>query len=490
MRLDKELKEKAHKEIEEKKELVNKDYHRLKFHIMPPVGLINDPNGFIHWKGEYHLFYQFHPFGTNHGLKFWGHVKSNDLVNWEEMDIVLAPSSWYDSHGCYSGSGIDNDGELTLIYTGNVKDENNNRETYQAIVTSKNGRDFKKSDNNPVMYNQPEGYTRHFRDPKVWKKDDNWYMVIGTQTIDLDGRVLLFQSKDIKKWKLIGEVTGSNINGLKDFGYMWECPDLFSLNNRDVLVVSPQGLDAKGILYNNIYQSGYFVGELDYSTGRLNHGEFTELDRGFEFYAPQTTLDDKGRRIMIAWMGLPEREDHPTVKYGWIHGLTIPRELKLVDDKIYQTPIEEMESLRKNNRSYNNKTIQKENISLPQLSGDVFEMMMDLEKIDSEIFQIDIRVSEDNKEYTSLKYYKSDKTFEFNRNNSGEGYGEIRKCILNNGLNTIQIFSDTSSIEIFINGGEEVFTGRIYPDKNSTGIKISSINGETKIKSIDFWDLN
>jgi beta-fructofuranosidase len=140
------------------------------------------PMDLFNLMGDYHLFYQFYPFDTSHGAKFWAHLKSKNLVDWQELPLALAPAQSYESHGCYSGSAVDNQGTLTLIYTGNVKDENNRRETYQCLAVSKDGINFDKL--GPVIENQPVGYTRHFRDPKVWKKDDDWYLVIGTQNTE------------------------------------------------------------------------------------------------------------------------------------------------------------------------------------------------------------------------------------------------------------------------------------------------------------------
>ena len=490
MNKNEELLKKAYDRIEETKELVESDYYRLKYHIMPPVGLLNDPNGFVQINDEYHLFYQFHPFDTKHGLKYWAHVKSKDLVNWVECPIALAPSEWYETHGCYSGSGINDNGVLTLIYTGNVKDENGNRETYQCLVTSEDGVNFKKYENNPVIYNQPEGYTRHFRDPKVWKKDEIWYMVIGAQTINNEGKVLLFKSVDLKDWSLVGDTAGSGLNDLGYFGYMWECPDLFSLKGKDILIASPQGLESKGDLYNNIYQSGYFVGKLKYDSGRLIHGEFTELDRGFEFYAPQTTLDNKGRRILIACMGLPEEENHPTTEHGWIHTMTIPRVLELVGDKIYQKPVEEFKSLRKNEMFYQDITIDNDVIELENINGAVLELLIEFQVEDAAEYGVKLRTSEDGSEETVLFYNRESEKFEFNREKSGRALSGIRRCQLEDRKTLkLNVFMDRSSIEVFINDGEEVFSSRIYPDKNSTGIKFFAKGGRVKVKNLIMWDL-
>lgn len=487
---DKDLLQSAYEKIPKIGKSVAADYHRLKFHVMPPTGLLNDPNGFIHIYGEYHLFYQFNPFATNHGTKFWGHVKSKDLVNWEELPIALAPVEWYEVNGCYSGSAVNDNGVFTLIYTGNVKPAPGERETYQCIARSKDGVIFNKYFNNPVMRNQPRGYTRNFRDPKVWRHEGAWYMVIGAQTIDNEGRVLLFKGEKLTKWSLIGEVAGCNINGLTNFGYMWECPDLFNLSGTDVLLSCPQGLTPQGDSYNNVYQAGYLLGKLDYWTGKMLHGDFTELDRGFEFYAPQTTLDEKGRRILIAWMGMPEEEEHPTIQYNWIHAMTIPRVLELKDGKLHQKPVEEIELLRQDRLEYKDILLDAQEIQLPNLRGEIFEMELEVEFGTAAEFGVKLRASKDFSNYTVLSYNQKNGKITLNRNKSGQGYKGSRSCTIRQAKNVkVRIFSDASSLEVFINDGEEVFTSRIYPGRDSTGISFFAEAGSAIIRSVTKWAL-
>ncbi|TDX49224.1 glycoside hydrolase family 32 protein [Orenia marismortui] len=478
---------KANKAIKENRDKVENDYYRLRYHVMAPVGWLNDPNGFIQFNGEYHLCHQFNPVYPEDKLIYWGHYKSKDLVHWEELPIALTPSEWYETHGCYSGSAFDNDGVLTLMYTGNVKDEEGNRETYQCLAITEDGINFEKL--GPVIENQPQGYTRHFRDPKVWKKDGVWYMVIGTQTVDLAGRVLLYKSNNSKEWQLVGEVVGSQLG---DFGYMWECPDLFELGDKDVLLFLPQGVEAKGHLYNNIYQAGYVVGELDYETGIMEHGDFKELDRGFDFYAAQTTIDDKGRRIMIAWMGLPEEdENYAERENAWIHCMTIPRVLELSEDKqLIQKPIQELKTLRENYRAYSNIVINNQEIELEGISGDVVELIVEFEIEDIEEFGIKVRCSAENNEETVISYNLADNKISLDRDKSGVGVKGIRQCYLedNNNLK-LHLFLDRSSLELFVNDGREVFSSRIYPKKDSRSIKFFAIGGSVNLRKIEKWDL-
>mgnify|MGYP006279027011 CR=1 FL=1 len=490
MKKEKELRIKAQQKIAEKQDVVEKDYYRLDYHIMPPAGLLNDPNGFIQFDGDYHLFYQFYPFDTTHGAKFWAHLKSQDLVNWQELPLALAPANSYETHGCYSGSAVNNDGTLTLIYTGNVKDEAGNRETYQCLAVTEDGTNFKKL--GPVIENQPQGYTRHFRDPKVWQKDGQWYLVVGTQTVDEEGRVLLFTAPDLKDWQLVGEVAGSNVGSLDDFGYMWECPDLFELDGKEVLIASPQGVEAEGDFYNNIYQNGYLVGSLDYQTGQLEHDGFRELDQGFDFYASQTTLDEQGRRILVAWMGLPDQEDNYVERDNdWVHTLTLPRVLKLdADDNLMQQPIPELKKLREREVVHRNIDIENEVIELDGIHGDVYELIAEFNLLDAAECGIKLRCAADGTEETIITYDQSTNKLSFDRSNSGQGENGIRRCKIDNPNKLkLHFFVDTSSIELFVNDGAKVFTTRIYPQQSSQKIKFFADGGRVELEKLQQWEL-
>ena len=234
----------------------DKDEFRLNYHITPAKGLLNDPNGLVEKDGKYYIFHQWNENDCEHGLKSWGLFTTKNFIDWKIEGIQLSPTDWYDKNGCYSGSAIVKDNKIHLIYTGNVRDEKGERESYQCIaIETKEG--FEKK--GPVISEIPAGYTPHFRDPKVWKKDGVFYAVIGAQSTDLKGEILFYKSDDLLNWELV-----SSIYDKKDLGYMLECPDFFELDGVGVLLCSPQGLEPEGILYNNIYQSGYLLGNINF----------------------------------------------------------------------------------------------------------------------------------------------------------------------------------------------------------------------------------
>ena len=337
-------------------ESVRSDRDYPKLHLAPPVGRLNDPNGLVYDGRHYHAFYQYSPLHPER-IVYWRHAISDDLTHWEDAGTALVPNTRYDSHGCYSGSGIRVPGGFEFFYTGNVKDSRNNRETYQILATA--GEDAHPTRQLPPLLEGPhEGYTAHYRDPYVFERDGQWWMVIGAQKDGKKkkhrtGAVVVYTSADRRSWDFKGELdfTDPTVEGC----YMYECPSLLQLRDevtgalRDVLIFSPQGLSPEGEKYQNIYQSGYIVGELDPQTLRFEvHTPFTELDAGFEFYAPQTVHgtgtsahDDAPhpQTVMIGWLGNAEQDDHPSWAHRWVHMFTYPRELHLREGKIYQTPV-------------------------------------------------------------------------------------------------------------------------------------------------------
>ena len=195
------------REYEVKKELAIPEEQRPKFHLTPRCGWMNDPNGFSTYKGEYHLFYQYYPYDTVWGPMHWGHAKSSDLITWEYLPAAMAPDEEYDKDGCFSGSAIEmEDGKQLLVYTGvnKVQGESGEILEYQTqCVAVGDGTDYKKYEYNPVITADvlPDGAGKFdFRDPKVWRENGKYYMVVGNKTVDKDGQILQFVSDDGFKW--------------------------------------------------------------------------------------------------------------------------------------------------------------------------------------------------------------------------------------------------------------------------------------------------
>lgn len=431
--------------------------YRLSHHLMPPVGWLNDPNGLCYFKGRYHVFFQYSPFEVEGGLKCWGHYSSEDLIEWRYEGAPLLPDSPNDCHGVYSGSALVEGDRMHLFYTGNVKLDgdydyiNNGRETSTIHVESEDGIHFSEKEVVIPFSAYPEDYTCHIRDPKVWKQGDTYRMVLGGRKKEDKGAVLFYKSVDLKNWSFEREVTTQ-----KPFGYMWECPDYFELEGHKVLSVSPQGLKREEYRYQNIYQSGYFLpGEYE---DDLSAESFREWDMGFDFYAPQTFEDGKGRRILIGWMGMPDAGDeytNPTVSEGWQHCLTLPRVLRKQGNIICQSPVEELLSLRRESR---------------EITGDMgqvyTEAPFDMELKSAEDGPVNIQIGED----LSLEYREG--SFVFCLSSQAGSGRKIRKARIGR-LRDVRILVDTTAVEVYLNEGETVFSSRYYPKGMEQTVKLT-----------------
>ncbi|SDC28255.1 beta-fructofuranosidase [Pelagirhabdus alkalitolerans] len=468
--LHQELKQVYHSDqIEAKKKTVNQDPWRLTYHVMPPIGWLNDPNGVCHFNGRYHLYYQYSPHDAVGGMKYWGHKSSTDLVHFEDHGIKLYPDEPYDLHGVYSGSAYIKDDMIHYFYTGNVKhlgdhdyvSSGREQNTIHAISTD-GGFTIEKQACVIGADEYPKEFSNHIRDPKLFKLNSHYYMILGARDREDKGQVIVYRSSDLFNWTYQGVFAGPS----PDLGYMWECPDYFTLDGHDVLLMSPQGVEAKGHEFQNVYQSGYMIGHLDPENITFTpEKDFKELDRGFDFYAPQTFEDESGRRIMWAWMGLPPDDDNiqnPTIERGWQHAMTMPRELKIIDEKLYQLPLEEYKVLRQDEKEMNLTISGHQEVK--ELNGEVYELQIDVHRCGDEL---SIHLRQD----TTISFSK--KSGKLSLNHGKSGYGRDERIIELDELKQVRVFSDMSSLEVFINGGEYVFSTRVYPEPGQDQISFS-----------------
>lgn len=483
--------------IKEEERLTAASPFRQKFHIEAKSGFLNDPNGFSFFNGKYHLFYQWTPLAFkkdpsiwHHG---WYHLASSDLVNWEDLGPAIESDSPLDKHGTYSGSAMTVNDKLFCIYTGNTwtntQTDDWRRLPYQVGAWMDKKNRFEKIDK-PLITDSFSDCTGHFRDPKIWMHDNNYYAVLGAQRRNLTGTAKIIKSvgSDLTQWQKYGELKTDE----KHLGYMWECPDYFEVDGQGVLLFSPQGLPAKGDHYRNIYQTGYFIGEpLNYDTLEFKHEKFKELDAGFDFYATQTMEAPDGRRIMLAWFGISEI-DYPTTKYHYSGCLTIPRELIIKDKKLLQRPIRELKSLRKKETQIN--LLIDDSMSELNLTGMVTqELDFEVDLSLAEKFVLDLRADQENSHHTRLIIDKEKQACILSRKDSGvmfaEKYGtERRRQVKFQEKLHLHIFIDVSSVEIFIGKGEVVFSARIFPNEDQTKIFVQSIGGESHLVG-KIWDL-
>ncbi len=480
--------EEANTSVEQSLMKTSDDPHRLVYHASPQVFWMNDPNGLIYFRGEYHLFYQHNPYAPQWGNIHWGHMKSKDLVHWEHLPIALAPSESYDLKGCYSGCAIKHEERIYLIYTSKQTISSDDQVAslqQQCIAVSEDGVHFNKLPQNPIIPSPPDviGQNDHFRDPKVWKYQDTWYMVIGTKKNER-GKIIVYQSQDLIHWDFSNVLTESD----GTMGHMYECPDLFHLNGVDVLILSPEGaVEAGGAML-----SGYYIGEFDYGTGHYEHGNFNKLDYGFNFYAPQTMEDAHGRRILFGWMPM----DGIALNKSWAGCMTIPRELRWIGNQLKIQPVEEMKLLRRNHLAIDKYEVTDDKLhKIEGIKGDCVELivMYDLRGTSAREFGLCVRISEEGDEKTVIKYNKETKELQIDRTDSGRGDKGVKSCHIemnNEHILTLHLFLDRSTLELFINQGNYVMSGFIFPSPYSQDIIFFSMDGTALIQSIDFWMLD
>jgi beta-fructofuranosidase len=314
-----------------------KDPRRPQYHLLPAANWMNDPNGPIYWKGQYHMFFQYNPNGAYWGDMHWAHAVSPDMVHWRHLPVALSPTPGEsDSEGCFSGSAVVLDDVATLIYTGvarvpkkeaTLSDGKNNFRETQCIATC--DQPLLEAWNKvatPVIASPPPGLqVTGFRDPCAWRYWGHWYLNIGSGVRGKGGMILLYRSKDFRHWEYLHPLVEGTMPADSDraksatdpvgSGEMWECPDFFAIRDKYVLIYSTQG--------KVFWQSGV----LDTGTMRFRPEKNGLLDHG-SFYAPKTQLDEDGNRILWGW--LPETR--PLEEYrasGWAGMMSLPRMLDL-----------------------------------------------------------------------------------------------------------------------------------------------------------------
>lgn len=442
--------------------------HRPSWHVSPPQGLLNDPNGFIYHNGEYHLFYQWYPYACVHKDKYWAHLTSRDLINWSWQPLALTPSDWFDAHGVFSGHALSHNGELMLFYTGNTRiGEQRDRHTTQCLATSTDGIHFVK--HGPVVGELPPGVTEHIRDPKIIRHGDQWLMLLGAQTTELKGRLAVYRSADLKTWqfdRLCGDEFGN-------FGYMWECPDMFTIADQTFAVIGPQGIESFS-KHNSIpHHNGIAKAAWNEQSG-LELSDFEHLDYGFDFYAPQTMLTEDGRRVMSGWMGLPDEIDQPSTDSGWVHQLTVLRELTVKEGRLNQWPITEINSLAQ----------AEQHLTLTQTRYDLetkaFDLSVELE------WGTALNLFEGSEHKLVLTADAENKRLYMDRSQTlNRAQDTVREIPLSSDTVKLRILADTSSIEVFINGGEAVMTSRVFTALDATGISVEKGQVEVSVKRLN-----
>ncbi len=450
------------------------------FHLTPAVGWMNDPNGFSSYNGQVHLFYQYHPYANQWGPMHWGHQVSEDLMVWKQKPAALAPDQPFDKEGCFSGTAVSSEQGHVLVYTGCAHGKQN-----QCLAIG-DGKNYVKFDANPILSKSalPQGYSDvDFRDPKLWKTKETWYLAAGIRNPEKKGEVILFSSPNLKDWtyeSVLLSFDGTN-------GQMLECPDVFMLEDQPMLICSPQNMHAQGYEFHNGHNSVYVPGHLNQSleTSQFFQNEARQLDYGLDFYAPQTTLLEDGRRVLMGWMSSWSAPILSSSQ-NWTSQMTLPRELSFRQGRLIQKPIREIENWYK-------ETIHIENIHLDgsyqdrRMSGRYFDMTIQFSK-PAHNFVLDLACDVAHKTTFTIDAAKG--CMEMDRTYCGmeDDYVAVRKAVLpENGVHELRVIMDLYSIEIFVNEGEMVLS-TVLPTPSQADLIV--LHGQDEEMTIDFHTMD
>lgn len=524
------------------------------YHARVLEGWSNDPNGMIWFNGKGHMFFQYYPHKPEWGTMHWGHFTTEDFIHWQKEETALIPDEEYEAVcGCCSGTAIEIDGKLYLIYTAAQPERQR-----QCVAVSEDGIHFTKLKENPVLVAEdlsPEVCTRDFRDPKIIKKGDWYYVLAGTRIIDPDnpiyfsggssdgdetvygmhesvhggsnrylrkridisggtkpnvsaevlggeleasgyGNIILFRTKDLKQWEYCGKLIYSE-DGFENEFYeldgVYECPDIVEFQDRELVFSSPQNLPRLNDEFENLHSTLYLDGNLDYETGRLTVRSINEIDGGFDFYAPQVMNLPDGRKIMIAWKEMWDRS-YPTRELGWVGTYTLPRELSYHDGHLYQTPVREIEKYQTNEVTMENISVSNGSKKPDGISGTCIRIDAVFANVDAKSYGIKVFCGTDHE--TVISYDVSKSAVIFDRTKSGEeikgreGNVNIRTTVIDDeGDLKLSLFLDQSSLEVFVNDGRYVMSGNVFPDSEDRGVEIFATSGTVLLKSIKKYDI-
>lgn len=473
--------------------------HRPQFHFSPPAHWMNDPNGMVYYKGEYHLFYQHYPDSTVWGPMHWGHAVSKDLVHWQNLPIALYP----DSLGyIFSGSAVIDENNTAGFQTGDEKTmvaifthhhPKTENQVQSLAYSNDKGRTWKKYGNNPVLSNPG---IKDFRDPKVswYEPEKKWIM-----TLAVKDRIHFYSSTNLKNWKLESEFGRGNVGA---HGGVWECPDLFPLTLNG---------QQKWILFVSINPGGpnggsatqYFVGNFNGKEFKNDNSPETTLwiDYGADNYAGVTWSnipEPDGRRLFIGWMSNWFYANKVPTD-AWRSATTIPRELTLRDTpagiRVINTPVKELQQLRQEQKSIPPTTItatynlSKEN----NVNSALTELDLNFDVSKSE--ELILKISNTKGEYINVGYSIPQKQLFIDRTHAGKTNFEPRfaekhvaPLPIRNGKLKLHLFLDVASVEVFANDGQLVMTDIFFPNEDFTKVEILS-KGTTQLQESQAYTL-
>ncbi len=441
------------KEISEIKLTVNGDF-RQKYHMMPPVGWMNDPNGLVRFGGEYHLFYQFNPYAAKPGTMLWGHLLSRDLIRYTDAGAAIVPDALNAS--VYSGGAIKYGDMLAALYTRHCEGADGQREEVYMALSSDGinfGRGVKVFDNDAL----PENISRRdFRDPFPVKTDDGYYVFVGGKLVSENkGVIVVLGGSGLEKLEY-----KFTIGPFYELGDMGECPCYRKIDGKDVIIASGCNVPRRGNDFANVNSSVFIVGKIDFEGKSFAAESIREIDKGDAFYAPQLINGDD-RPVMVAWHEMWGKP-YPTsdMNHGWAGCFTIPRELRVKDGEVFQSPISELEKY----------LVPCAGGEVPECADIRFEFRGDGEvKISGQDGSVAVGCR-DGRVYLDTR-----------RANNMNGC--VRTVNRSREKNGVRVLLDVSGIEVFVDGGAETISSRIYIRGNRS-LTASGEVGKLEIKKV------
>jgi beta-fructofuranosidase len=433
------------------------------FHITAPANWMNDPNGPIYYHGFYHLFYQANPFSDGDGPKYWGHVRSRDLVKWESLPVALWPSAEKGEAGVWSGCcTINGNGEPTIFYTSVANGQSPQTHAEQwAAIGDKDLITWQKSTNNPVLTESLHGGVKIYdwRDPFIFHYRSRTFLVTGGNLNEAKGGkavVNIYEAENsaLTQWKYRGVLFQIPDPEARTA----ECPNFFQLGDRWVLLVSPYG------------KVQYYVGDFDPETCRFHSDARGLLDYGPSFYAPNTMQLPDGRRIVWGWVyGFPGGR-------GWNGCLSVPRILSLSHDgHLLQSPAPQLRKLRGKAVVWRNTDLHGEGTALPLPKSAALEIQADFVLLQGDDVVLSLKNAFDLKlDGAELKM--------------GDITGPLSLSGTDREKIDLQIFIDHSVLEIFVNDTLCV-TRIISPLNGNASLKMSSLKGHAQMKLVKAWPI-
>lgn len=432
---------------------VKRDF-RQKYHMMPPVGWMNDPNGLIKFNGRYHLFYQFNPYAAHSGVMLWGHFISEDLIGYSDKGAAIVPDKEHVS--IFSGGATEYGEKLAAVYTEHYECGGDRREeVYMAL--SSDGINFSKGvrvfDNDDL----PEGISRSdFRDPFPVKTDDGYYVFVGGKLVkENKGIIVVLGGSGLEKLEY-----KFTIGPFYELGDMGECPCYRKIDGKDVIIASGCNVPRRGNDFANVNSSVFIVGKIDFEGKSFAAESIREIDKGDAFYAPQLINGDD-RSVMVAWHEMWGKP-YPTsdMNHGWAGCFTIPRELRVKDGEVFQSPISELEKY----------LVPYAGGGVPECADIRFEFRGD-GKVEISGQDGSVAVGcRDGRVYLD--------TCRANNMN-----GCVRTVNRSREKNGVRVLLDVSGIEVFVDGGAETISSRIYIRGNRS-LTASGEVGKLEIKKV------